>query len=536
MKKSMIHHLDCTLRDGGYYNNWEFSHELVEKYLKTMSEININYIELGFRSIKNNNYKGPNWYTSESYLKNLQIPKNLKIGVMINTSEVLSSKVNYKIYINQIFIKQKDSKINFIRIATNFNELKMTYKIFGYLKELGYQVAVNLMQVSEITFKDLKNFFKIFNKKKPDILYLADSLGNMQKNLFPEKIKYIQTLWTGDIGIHTHDNLGLGLQNSIMSIESGAKWVDSTVTGMGRGPGNTATEYLYIELQEKGVNKNKSILPLLDLIEKYFEPLKNKYKWGKNPFYYFAGKFSIHPTYIQEMISYKLDNHEILNAINNLKNRNSRKYDSNINGVILKKNDFKNGSWSPKKYIKNKEVLLISSGNSTREYKKEIEKYILNKRPIVISLNTFSGINENLINFYISCNPIRLIANDKLLKNIKKPIILPLSFITHDYLNKFSKLKMLNYEINFKPNTYKFYDKSAIIPKLYNVSYALAVAASGKASKILLAGFDGYKFDDIRNKIVDELFYEFIQSRKGVPIISVTPTNYSLKSISIYAL
>ena len=44
MKKSMIHHLDCTLRDGGYYNNWEFSHELVEKYLKTMSEININTI------------------------------------------------------------------------------------------------------------------------------------------------------------------------------------------------------------------------------------------------------------------------------------------------------------------------------------------------------------------------------------------------------------------------------------------------------------------------------------------------------------
>ena len=38
------------------------------------------------------------------------------------------------------------------------------------------------------------------------------------------------------------------------------------------------------------------------------------------------------------------------------------------------------------------------------------------------------------------------------------------------------------------------------------------------------------------NFIFDELFYEFIQSRKGVPIISVTPTNYSLKSISIYAL
>ena len=50
MKK--IIQLDCTFRDGGYYNNWQFPNEIVQEYLYTMSKININYVELGFRSIK----------------------------------------------------------------------------------------------------------------------------------------------------------------------------------------------------------------------------------------------------------------------------------------------------------------------------------------------------------------------------------------------------------------------------------------------------------------------------------------------------
>ena len=72
--------LDCTLRDGGYYNNWDFSKEVVNDYLKTMSLIGIDYVELGFRSFQLKDFKGPTWYTTESYLESLSIPKNLVFG------------------------------------------------------------------------------------------------------------------------------------------------------------------------------------------------------------------------------------------------------------------------------------------------------------------------------------------------------------------------------------------------------------------------------------------------------------------------
>ena len=85
--------------------------------------------------------------------------------------------------------------------------------------------------------------------------------------------------WKGEIGIHTHNNLGLALSNTVTAIKRGVKWVDSTVMGMGRGAGNAQTEYLILEL-EKFQNKFYNNLNLLKLIKFYFEPLLQKYNGG----------------------------------------------------------------------------------------------------------------------------------------------------------------------------------------------------------------------------------------------------------------
>ena len=45
--KNNIEVLDCTLRDGGYYNNWDFSLDLVRDYIKSISISGVKYLELG---------------------------------------------------------------------------------------------------------------------------------------------------------------------------------------------------------------------------------------------------------------------------------------------------------------------------------------------------------------------------------------------------------------------------------------------------------------------------------------------------------
>jgi len=127
--------LDCTLRDGGYYNNWFFSKNLTQDYLNAMSKSGIRYIELGFRSPKKNIYKGPNWYTSDEYLKKLSIPKNVDIGVMVNVFEIVSNSNGIKKTTDLLFKNVKLSKVKFVRLASHLKEIDNAFKICAILKK-----------------------------------------------------------------------------------------------------------------------------------------------------------------------------------------------------------------------------------------------------------------------------------------------------------------------------------------------------------------------------------------------------------------
>ena len=154
---------------------------------------------------------------------------------MLNAAEVINNESLEK-NIKKLFVKKNKSKIFLVRIAFHFDELDKTIQIANILKKLGYKLALNLMQISEITEENLAKVSKKINNSKADIFYFADSLGSLN----PSKVKIITTIkkdWKKDIGIHAHDNLGKAIQNTVEAINFGATWTDCTVTGMGKGPG-----------------------------------------------------------------------------------------------------------------------------------------------------------------------------------------------------------------------------------------------------------------------------------------------------------
>ena len=519
--------LDCTLRDGGYYNNWLFSKKLAQDYLYAMSKSGIKYVELGFRSPVKNVYKGQNWYTSEEYLNKLSIPKNLSIGVMVNVFEITSGPGGIKKTTDLLFKNKKFSKLKFVRLASHINEVDNAFKICKILKKKGYKVAVNIMQISEHSDKNIIDIGKKASKTKPDILYFADSLGSMNEKKILDVIKNLRSYWSGDLGIHTHDNLGKALSNSIFSMKNNVTWIDSTVTGMGRGPGNAKTESLILEVN----NYQKicfDLLPILKIIDKYFEKMKAFYKWGTNPFYHLAGKYSIHPTYIQEMLSQKIDDSKILRIINQLKNGLGKKYDINlIRSEFQKPIKIIDGNWKPKSKFKNKEILFLASGSNLLSYKKNIEKYIKETKPLVIALKPKIKFNYKFINYYIACNPLRIMSESSTYNNLKKPLIIPQSLMPNSIKNKFNKVKTLNFGAGLKQNNFNFKNNGAIIPKFYTLSYALAVATSGYSKKISLAGFDGYGKNDQRTKVIDEIFDIYKKNKKSLSITFLTPSSYN---------
>ena len=512
MEEFKLKHLDCSLRDGGYYTRWDFNDGFVNKYLKVISEINIQFCELGFRFFTNSDFKGPYAFTTEEQLSSLDIPKNLKIAIMINASDlILNGKFDLDILKKIMPLKANESKVDLVRIACHIEEIKTIMHAFRYLKDLGYLTGCNIMQISEIPFIEIEKIGNLFNQKDLDVLYLADSLGALDTNRLIKIIKIFKEIWIGELGIHAHDNQGLALVNSIKAIKNGVSWVDTTITGIGRGPGNAKTEEMIIELNNKKQNEI-NFVPITKIIEEDFLPMKKIYGWGSNIYYYLAGKYSIHPSYIQLMISdtrYKEE--DILTVINNLRNTDNKKYKSK-NLMEARNLYFKDpiGTWSPEIFLKNKDVLILGTGPKAKCHKKGLEYFIKKNKPKVIALNTDELINKDLIDLRVASHPMRLLSDLERHKKLPQPLVTPLSMLPENYRHKLREKKVYDYGLGLsKEGEFSSFKNYCVIPSSLVLAYTLALVISGKVNKIYLAGFDGYNSDDQRNHEINQLISIF---------------------------
>ena len=543
MSKNMnIKLLDCTLRDGGYYNNWDFSPDLIKEYLEAMISIQADFVEIGFRFINNNDFKGGCAFSTDDYINSLNIPNKLKnkIGVMVNGSDILSqgnSKTDVHKVLEEIFVPKQQSPVSLVRIACHINEFEDCLPAAIWLKDQGYKVGFNLMQINNADEGKIAELLKLANTHPIDVLYFADSMGSLNTQQITTIVNTFKNNWCGAIGIHAHDSMGNAVNNSMQAVNDGVSWVDCTVTGMGRGPGNAQTEYLSIELDSyRKLNTSKT--KLLKLIRNHFKPLKEQYDWGINPYYYLAGKHNIHPTYIQKMITDTRYNEEdIMSVIDYLQKQGGGKFNPDVLETARNfHSDKTKGTWEPEKIIKNNSVLIIGAGPGTVRHRVVIESYIKKHNPFVIALNTQKSISEALINARAACHPVRILADYQEHLNSPQPLIVPVSMLPNDVKQKLKQGKLLDFGIAIDVNGFVFNDNNCTLPNLLVLSYALAIATSGKARQILLAGFDGYGADDPRRKEIDNVFNLYQKTKGSVDFFSITETRYEIPIKSIYGM
>jgi 4-hydroxy 2-oxovalerate aldolase len=311
--------IDCTLRDGGYYNNWNFSKKLIQDYIHQISKTNICYIELGFRFFKKKKPLGLTAYTADKLIDSLNIPNKLNIGIMINAGELVKNKKNTLSNLKKLF-PSINKKIKFVRFACHFDEVFFLKSCISWLKENKIEVFINIMQSSELGHQNIKKISLFLKNTDIKSLYIADSLGALNATYLLKIIKKFKQYWPGQMGLHAHNNLNLALDNSIVALKNNVNWIDSTILGMGRGPGNLLTEEIFKFLNYKNNSINR-------LKNNYFKQLKDKYKWGPNKYYRLAAIYKIHPSYIQEILSDKKQpSKNYIRIINNLKKMGAKKY------------------------------------------------------------------------------------------------------------------------------------------------------------------------------------------------------------------
>ena len=520
--------LDCTLRDGGYYNNWNFSIKLVQDYLNIISKTNIQYVELGFRGFLKNKNLGLTGHTDDNFINKLNFPKSLKIGVMVNASDLFKNNYSPLKNLKRIFPKI-NKKIYFVRFACHSEEIFGLKDTIDWLSKKGISIFINVMQVSELNLSKLKKICIFLRDKNIKALYFADSLGALESKKFNKMIRLLKKFWHKDLGLHAHDNLSLAFENSKLAIMNNFKWIDSTIMGMGRGPGNLKTEEILEKVQRKQV-------PLINQLKnKYFKNLMKKYKWGTNKYYREAAIKKIHPTYIQQMLAddrYKEKDYK--NILKGLANEDARKF--NEHKLFLSSNIYatqKKGKWSPSSDLFNKNFLILGPGENAKKSRSKLIKFINTKKLFVIALNSLNYMPEKFINVRTICHPKRIILDFENLNSSNISIIAPISSMPQKFKNYLHSGNKFLFDFGLHVNGKKkiaIFKNYCSLPKPLVLFYSLSVAISAKAKKIYIAGFDGYKNDDPFNDETNYYLKKFLKSHNRINLKTLTKSKYNIPS------
>jgi len=525
----MLHILDCTMRDGGYYNDWDFSPEFVTDYLSLMSELGVTHVELGFRFLKSQSHSGPWAYTPDSLVEINQGSKSLNVGVMANLGELINAPES------TLRIMFPESPIvSFVRIACHFEELEHLPPLVQFLAQQGFQVGVNLMQVSERTKSELTFFGELLNSLPVDFAYVADSLGALTPQDTDSIFLDLKSVLTVPFGMHAHDNKGLALQNTLAAKNAGATMLDCTLAGMGRGAGNTRTEDLLAELGNCGEIPfhQEGFQPLNNFLNKHMVPLMADHKWGPNLPYRLAADWRIHPTFVQELLSENSDHRTVISSLQALSIQESSRFDPMMldSGSYIQVKEDPRVSDSLSAAV-GKDVLIVGGGPTASLHQLQVLQHALDRGATILLLNLAWPDHSGAAGaFRVGANRMRLGVNGDKFWGSKNPTISPIappSDSQDTVKNSVVPIKKSSGEIDFR-------DGAAFVPNELTLSYALALSIYLEAETVFLAGIDGYGDGDVRNSEIIESVSTFKAGRPNIELVSLTPTKLPVVTRSPY--
>lgn len=492
----------------------------------------VDVIELGFRTLKSDRYLGPTAYTSDEFIHQLEIPRSVMLAVMINAKEIVAEP-DSRLTIQQLFKNRNNSRVDLVRFAATHSEIEHLAPAVDELHNLGYKVALNLMQVSDRTLDEICNFGVLCREMGVDIAYIADSFGGLRPHDVPPIISSLSKGFDGPVGCHLHDNMTYALASTLIAVDSGASWVDATVLGMGRGPGNVRTEYLAMELVRLGLS-SIDVTPMVNLVSREFTDLQRTYEWGSNLYYFMSANHGIHPTYVMELTKDgRYPPSEIVGALDHLSVQGAANFDRNrLVGVTTGRSATYEGTFELSGWCDSRTVLIVGPGPEARAKQSELELFISHHNPIVIGLGAFSPLGTKMIDAVAVCHPERAVLEANGLKSLPCPIFAPQKLLDELEI-KLNSVHDVGVRVN--PDGFAISQNTVDIPCLLSAAYTLAIAAAGGAKHILLAGIDGFTPDDHRFTEMQKVFESFALMPGAPRVTAITRTRYNIEQSSIFA-
>lgn len=283
--------LDATIRDGGLVNDFFFTDDFVKKVYETNVAAGLDYMEFGYRADKKmfEPSKFGKWkFASDEDIRSIvgDNPTGLKLSVMADVG-----RCDFK---NDIH-KKSESPVDLVRVATYIETIPEAVEMIEFAAKQGYETTCNIMAISKCTMLQLSQALDVLAQSPVMGVYIVDSYGA----LYPKEVRKLTRLFHDKLapygkitGMHAHNNQQCAFANTIEAKEVGARLLDATLYGMGRGAGNCHSEALLGYLN----GKKYHVEPVLEIVESEMLALKNQEPtWGYNTSYMITGLANAHP-------------------------------------------------------------------------------------------------------------------------------------------------------------------------------------------------------------------------------------------------
>lgn len=287
MKTNHCKIVDCTIRDGGLVNNWDFSVDFVQQLYAGLNEAGVDYMEIGYKNspklLKGAEEAGPWRFLNDDFLRKV-IPQkgNTKLSALVDVGRVDENDI----------LPRSESMLDLIRVACYSKDVDKALALVQTFHDRGYETTLNIMALSNVMENELLEAFELIKESSVDVVYIVDSYGSLDHNDVKYLVEKFKThLPNKRLGVHTHNNMQLAFSNTLVAAELGVELLDASVYGMGRAAGNCPTELLVAHL--KGTKYN--LRPVLGVLEQLMVPLREKEEWGYILPYMITGALDEHP-------------------------------------------------------------------------------------------------------------------------------------------------------------------------------------------------------------------------------------------------
>lgn len=291
MYREEIQVLDCTVRDGGLINNYQFTDDFVKACYRAACDAGIDYWEIGKRLSESDDYPRDQWgkwnFCDDDIIKEVvdshESEYRPKVAVMYDVGRVDVSTLKP---IDQ-------TPIDMVRTASYVADIDKGIDLVRRTKDLGYATTLNIMAPTAAIERDLVEGLEQANRvDELDFLYLVDSYGALYSEQITSYIQlYKKHAPSKPLGFHGHNNQQLAFANTQQAIIDGVNLLDATVNGIGRGAGNCNLELLLHFLK----NPKFDVRPIYRCIQEDFVPLRQEIEWGYNDIYGISGSLNRHP-------------------------------------------------------------------------------------------------------------------------------------------------------------------------------------------------------------------------------------------------